>query len=135
MYYLAAGIFVLIGVKSQTAIIRTIPQNTAGSEGSSVRLECEWKDIGNGKTRWKHYIGPNKRETLISEDSKVFDPTKYAIHGTTRDMFDLEIKSLKDTDVGEYSCETALANIVYGVHVVKLGLYAYDKFPWLLAAL
>ena len=132
---MVVGIFIVVRVKSQTAIIRTIPQNTAGSEGSSVRLECEWKDIGNGKTRWKHHIDSNKHETLISEDSRVFDPTKYAIHGSTRDTFNLEIKSLKDTDVGEYSCETALANIVYGVHVVKLGIFAYDELPSLLAAL
>ena len=62
----------------------------------------------------------------------MFDPTKYAVHGSTRDTFNLEIKSLKDTDVGEYSCETALANIVYGLHVVKLGLCAYDKFSSLI---
>ena len=116
---------------SLAATIRTIPRNAAGSQGSSVLLKCEWKDTGIGKTKWKHYIDPNKHETLISEDSRVFDRNSYAIHGSTRDIFNLEIKSLKDSDVGEYSCETAHAQMVYGVHVVKLGMYLCFNAFWI----
>ena len=103
------------------------PQNTAGELGSDVTLYCKWNNRNNGSVTWRYYDpGSASTGTRISIDSDLepgLDPNKYNISGIHSDgEFNLNIKSLQDSDVRQYSCETANWATNYGLYVLQLGM-------------
>ena len=63
-------------------------------------------------------------EELISEDATLWsgiDSTKYGIINPSTGQYNLEIKSLKDSDIGQYGC--SIAPDYYITHALVAGKY------------
>ena len=105
--------------------IAEAPQNIAGNNGSTVTLKCRWDNTRGGAVQWWNYVGSGTGEQ-ISSDGTILPSAgsgKYNIDTPTSGQFNLQIRSLTETDIGDYGCSTQLSTpaLNYGAHVLRVG--------------
>ena len=105
---------VYLGILSQPEIGEA-PRNTAVN-GNTVTLNCRW--VSSGSVHWFNHVGGGSGE-LISTDTTSLNATKYGIDNPLAGQYNLEIKSLSDSDVGDYACVQGIVR--YGAHVLRVG--------------
>ena len=114
--------FVIVGVNGQDPSISVAPMNTAGQAGSIVTLFCTWQNTGAGRTQWFNHIGPGSGVRITNGDVIEGDASKYGLSGNHGSgEYNLQIKSLTDSDVGDYACFTQLTNVRFGAYVLRVG--------------
>ena len=87
-----------------------------------MTLFCTWQNTGAGKVRWYNHILDQRGDRITDGDVIEGDTTKYGLtrnHGSGE--YNLQIKSLNDSDVGDYACETQLADSRHGAYVIRVG--------------
>ena len=107
-------------IQAQSPSIREAPCNTAGNNGSTVTLNCGWNNKEGNPVFWWNFI--KKPEELISRNSTLnsgIDSNKYKIINPSTGQYNLEIKSLKDSDVGQYGC--SIAPDYYIANILRIG--------------
>ena len=98
------------------------PINTAGLAGSTVTLICRWENTGIGKVQWYNHISPGSGVRITDGDVIEGDASKYGSTGNhAAGEYNLQIKSLTDSDVGDYACGTQLADARHGAYVIHVG--------------
>ena len=113
-------VFFLEGIQAQSPSIREAPNNTAANNGSTVILNCGWNNKGGNTVFWWNRI--ENPDVLISRDTILesgIDSTKYRILNPSTGQYNLEIKSLKDSDVGQYGC--TIAPYYFIAHILRIG--------------
>ena len=113
-------VFSLEGIQAQSPSIREAPRNTAANNGSTVILNCGWNNKGGNTVFWWNII--ENPDVLISRDATLesgVDSTKYRIINPSTGQYNLEIKSLKNSDVGQYGC--TIAPVFYIAHILRIG--------------
>ena len=113
-------VFSLEGIQAQSPSIREAPRNTAANNGSTVILNCGWNNKGGNTVFW--WNRNKDPDELMSRDATLesgINSIKYRIMNPSTGQYNLEIKSLKDSDVGEYSC--TIAPVQYIAHVLRIG--------------
>ena len=114
--------FVIVGINGQTPTISVAPINTAGLSTSTVTLFCTWQNTGAGRVQWFNHIDAGSGTRITDGDRIEGDTNKYGLtgnHGSGE--YNLQIKSLTDSDVGDYACFTQLSNVRYGAYVLRVG--------------
>ena len=125
----------ILGIKTDAQpTIAVAPINTAGLTGSTVTLFCTWQNSGIGKVRWFNHIGSGSGIRITDGDQILGDTSKYGLtgnHGSGE--YNLQIKSLTDSDVGDYACETQLADARHGAYIIRVGnaFYSCNKMLYL----
>ena len=102
------------GVHNQLEI-QEAPRNTAVN-GHMVTLKCRW--VSRSPVYWWSHVGGGSGE-LLSTDTTSINSTKYGIENPSKGQYNLQIKSLSDSDVGDYACNQGI--IRYGAHVLRVG--------------
>ena len=111
------GFFCLGGDAEPNIVV--VPNNTAGHIGSTVTLYCTWRNTGIGKVQWFNHVGGGSGIRITDNENIIGDVNKYGLtgnHGSGE--YNLQIKSLTDSDVGDYACFTQLNNVRYGAYVL-----------------
>ena len=101
------------------------PANKAGSNSTTVTLNCQWNGLLAGHTvNWWSYTDPAvPGGTLMSENEHLrtgIDPSKYRIQTTsTSGQYNLQFLSLTDAEVGQYACN--VGTNYCNAHVLRVG--------------
>ena len=99
--------------------------NTAGLTGSTITLYCRWDNLGISKVQWFNHIGIGSGIRLTDNSEILGDTNKYGLTGNhSEGEYNLQIKSLTDSDVGNYACFTQLNDVRYGAYVIRVGKYS-----------
>ena len=114
--------FVIVGSNGQNPTISVAPRNTAGVLESTVTLFCAWQDTGAGRVQWFNHIGAGSGVKITDGEKIEGDASKYGLTGNHgAGEYNLQIKSLTDSDVGDYACFTQLSNVRYAAYVIRVG--------------
>ena len=118
--------FVIVGVNGQDPSISAAPINTAQQAGGIVTLFCTWQNTGAGRIQWFIHI-LDQRGIRITDGEKIEgDTSKYGLSGNHGSgEYNLKIKSLTDSDVGDYACFTQLSSVRFGAYVLRVGKHLY----------
>ena len=72
--------------------------------------------------RWYNHVPVGSGVRITNGDVIEDDSSKYVLTGNHgAGEYNLQIKSLTDSDVGDYACETQIADARYGAYVILVG--------------
>ena len=87
-----------------------------------MTLYCRWKNTEWSKVQWFNHIGGGPGIRITDNRTILISPDKYELSGNHGvGEYNLQIKSLSESDVGDYACFTQLNDVRYGTYVLRVG--------------